>query len=157
MRLVGKLLVVEVVNEAGGSPALLVLPELPCVRAHRRLDCEHVLPQRFARGVLVHQRQRLGARRNGLGHRFFPGGFGVGVDPILPKSMKPRFGFVESSSTSISSPTSTPFSPRIRRPSTGGFSTRTYVPLDLLPVTIALKRSPMRLLKRIAAAILRTL
>src|SRR5258705_8983139 len=58
--------------------------------------------------------------------RFLPGGLGVGVLPSLPKSMKPRFGFVERSWTSISSPTSTPPLPRTSIPSTGGLTTLTH-------------------------------
>src|SRR5882724_5248208 len=124
MCVVRKSLVIEVVNQSGGSPALFVLAELPCVRAHRALDGEHVLAQGIAGSVLMHQRERFLARWNGVVH-FFPGGFGVGVSPTRPKSMNPFPGFVESSSTSISSPTSTPFSPRISLPSTGGSTTRT--------------------------------
>src|SRR5678809_771685 len=124
VRVVGKALVVEIVDEAGRCPTLLVLAELSRVRAHRCFNREHVLAQRFARCVLVHQRQRLSASRKGVAHRL-PGGLGVGVDPTLPKSMKPRFGFVESSSASISSPTSTPFSPRFSLPSTVGLATGT--------------------------------
>src|SRR6266849_3769199 len=156
MRVVREALVVEVVDESGDSPALLVLTELLRVGPHRAFHRQHVPLQRFALCVFVHEGKRVRSRRNFIrGHRF-PGGFGVGVSPILPKSMKPFFGFVERSSTSISSPTSTPRPPRTSIPSTGGFITRTNVPLGFLPVTLAVKRWPIRSLKRIAAAILRT-
>src|SRR6202049_408155 len=156
VRVVRKALVVEIVNETGDSPALHIFAELLRIRAHRAFHRQHVLTQRFARRVLVREAERLRSRRSFIRRHRFPGGFGVGVSPSLPKSMKPFFGFVERSSTSISSPTSTPRPPRSSIPSTGGFTTRTNVPLGFLPVTIALNRWPIRSLKRIAAAILRT-
>src|SRR4029077_11087534 len=139
MGAVREALVVEVVNEPGDSPALHVLAELLRVGAHCAFHRQHVLPQRFALRVLVHECERVRSRRRFIRCHRFPGGFGVGVSPILPKSMKPFFGFVERSSTSISSPTSTPRPPRTSIPSTGGRTTRTNVPLGFLPVTIALK------------------
>ena len=42
---VGVALVVEVVQQAGQAPALLVLAEVSRVGAHRGLDGEHVLPE----------------------------------------------------------------------------------------------------------------
>src|ERR1700693_1773510 len=155
MRVVREALVVEVVNEPGDSPALHVLAELLRVGAHRAFHRQHVLPQRFALRVFAHEGERVRSRRRFIRCHRFPGGVGV-VSPILPKSMKPFCAFVESTSTSISSPTSTPRPPRTSTPSTGGSTTRTNVPLGFLPVTIAVKRWPIRSLKRIAAAILRT-
>src|ERR1700730_7993614 len=140
VRVVREALVVEIVDKAGDPPALRVLTELLRISAHRPFHRQHVLPQRFARRVFVHEGERVGSRRNFIRCHRFPGGFGVGVSPILPKSMKPRFGFVERSSTSISSPTSTPRPPRTSIPSTGGWTPRANVPLGFFPVTIALKR-----------------
>jgi len=55
------------------------------------------------------------------------------------KSMKPRSASAATSFTRTRSPTSSPASPWTTRPSTGGASTRTHVPLSDAPVTIASK------------------
>ena len=68
VRLIGPALVVEVVQQRDDAPVLLVLADQPGVAAHGRLDGQHVLPQAFALGVFLHQRERVGAgQRHGLG------------------------------------------------------------------------------------------
>ena len=57
--LVGKLLVVEVVQQADQAPGLGILAVPDGIRAHGRLDREHVLAQRRGPGVLLHERQRF--------------------------------------------------------------------------------------------------
>ena len=64
---VGVALVVEVVDEAGDRPQLLVAAELARVGAHRRLDPEQVLAQRVGLDPLADQIPGLVARR--LAHR----------------------------------------------------------------------------------------
>ena len=66
--------------------------------------------------------------------------------------MYPRSTSVARSSTRTFSPTSSPSDPRTTRPSTGGWKTRTHVPLSEAPVTIASNRSPIRDSRSIAAA-----
>ena len=65
MRGIGESLVVEVVDQTGESPAVGVLAEFFGVCPHGGLDGQHMLTQRFARRVLVHERQCVGARGNG--------------------------------------------------------------------------------------------
>src|SRR2546423_1017392 len=132
VRMVGEALIIEIVDQPRDSPAVLVLSELARVSPHRTLHRKHVLAQRIAGGVVVHQCEGFLPRRKHLTY-FLPGGFGVGASPTRPKSMNPRCGFVEISSTSISSPTSTPLSPRINRPSTGGAATPPAVAPPPLP------------------------
>ena len=60
---IGVLLVVEVVEDAGGRPQLLVLAVAAGVGAHRRLHAQHVLAQRVALGPLAEQLPGLVARR----------------------------------------------------------------------------------------------
>ena len=64
------------------------------------------------------------------------GGF-RSVHQFLPKSIKPRCGSALNSFTCMRSPTSSPCSPRISRPSTGGSMTRTNTPFGVTPVTTA--------------------
>ena len=68
VRVVREALVVEVVHQPREPPALGIFPELHRVRPHRRLHRQHVRAKRFARGVLVHQRERVFARwQRGVG------------------------------------------------------------------------------------------
>ena len=53
--LVGKSLVVEVVQQADDSPRLLVRALLPGHRAHGDLDGVHVSPEGLGSGVLVNE------------------------------------------------------------------------------------------------------
>ena len=55
-------LVVEVVQEAGLAPDLLILPEFPGIGAHRRLDGEHVFDKGVVLGVFVDECYCVGAR-----------------------------------------------------------------------------------------------
>src|SRR2546423_3665364 len=68
VRIVGKALVIEIVDQPRGAPPLLVLSELPCVRSHRTLHRQHVLAQRIAGSVLVHQREGFFPRRKFVAH-----------------------------------------------------------------------------------------
>ena len=66
---VGVTLPVEVVDEAGQAPALLIGTQLPRVVAHRGLDRKAVLPQAGILDPLVQQRERLLAGREcGVAH-----------------------------------------------------------------------------------------
>lgn len=67
MRGVRKALVVEVVDETGQSPALGILAVLLGIGAHRGFHGQHVFAERFARGVFVHQSERVSPRRQDLG------------------------------------------------------------------------------------------
>ena len=60
MRLVRPALVIEIVHQPRQSPRLHVFAEPFSVRPHRPFNGEHVLSQRVAGGVLVHQLERLG-------------------------------------------------------------------------------------------------
>ena len=60
---VGVALVVEVVEDPGGGPQLLVLAALARVGAHRGLDAQHVLAQRVGLGPLAEQLPGLVAGR----------------------------------------------------------------------------------------------
>jgi len=60
---IGEPLVVEIVYQSSQSPTLGILAELFGVGPHGGLDGEHVLSKGFAGGVLVHERQRIGTRR----------------------------------------------------------------------------------------------
>jgi len=52
---VGPALIVEVVQEPGQPPKLLVLLPEPRIVAHRRLDCQRVLAQAFLFRVLAEE------------------------------------------------------------------------------------------------------
>jgi len=54
---IGKLFVIEVVQQANEPPRLGILAVFGGIRAHRSLDREHVLPQRRRLGVLLHERK----------------------------------------------------------------------------------------------------
>ena len=58
-------LVVEIVDQPGQPPPLRILAEVLGVGAHRGFDAEHVLSERLAGGVLVHQSERVRAGRGG--------------------------------------------------------------------------------------------
>jgi hypothetical protein len=62
--------------------------------------------------------------------------------------MNPRSTSVPTSSTRSLSPTRRPWLPRTSLPSTGGWKTRTQVPLSEAPVTTASKRLPRAVLKQ---------
>ena len=59
------LLVVEVVEDAGRRPELLVLAVAPGVGDHRRFDPEHVPPQRLGLGPLAEELPGFVAARRG--------------------------------------------------------------------------------------------
>ena len=64
-------LVVEVVEQAGEAPQLLVLAEAARVRAHRGLDGQDVLAQGSRLGPLAEEGPGLGARKR-LRHGWYP-------------------------------------------------------------------------------------
>src|SRR5262245_8839255 len=72
MRGVRKALVVEVVDETRQPPTCRILAEMLGVGAHRGFYRQHVLAKGVARGVLVHQSERVRARRKGRGGRNHP-------------------------------------------------------------------------------------
>src|SRR3989442_5996264 len=64
MLLIGKLFVIEVVQQTARSPRLRISAEFRGVGPHRRLDRLHVLAQRGALRVLVHECERFFARHD---------------------------------------------------------------------------------------------